>query len=404
MATVKITSSSSTFVADQADTFYMLQEGASLFGSNDYGIDARSAIDGREIRIDGQILDATTGVAIGNYFSEGAFAHNNVVTIGATGLIQVEDVGIGGYGNNDVITNNGTIASDPTIESNGISIEGDNAHITNNGLVSAHYGIQFSGTGGVITNAGSVVSTLAVIMSTADGETGKLINSGDITASSEAIWGDDGEETVINSGQINGNIRLAAGDDQFVSRGGHVHGTVMGGLGNDTFIVDNKNILLDEMSGEGFDRVKSSISWTLGDNIEEATLTGKKNINLTGNDSGSFLYGNAGSNRIKGDMGLDWITGGKGNDVLTGGDGVSAGDIADFFVFKPHSGKDVITDFQDGMDKINLQTYTGIDDFSDLKGHVKQSGDDLIVTLLDGDQITLRDMDKINLSETDFTF
>jgi Ca2+-binding RTX toxin-like protein len=170
------------------------------------------------------------------------------------------------------------------------------------------------------------------------------------------------------------------------------------------FIVDNKSILLDEKSGEGFDRVKSSISWTLGDNIEEATLTGKKNINLTGNDSGSFLYGNAGNNKIKGDMGLDWITGGKGNDVLTGGDGVSAGDIADFFVFKPHSGKDVITDFQDGMDKINLQTYTGIDDFSDLKGHIKQSGDDLVVTLLDGDQITLRDMDKINLSETDFAF
>ena len=46
----------------------------------------------------------------------------------------------------------------------------------------------------------------------------------------------------------------------------------------------------------------------------------------------------------------------------------------------------------------------GIDCFTDLKGHVHQSGSDLIIDLTEGDRITIHNMEKINLSELDFQF
>lgn len=64
-----------------------------------------------------------------------------------------------------------------------------------------------------------------------------------------------------------------------------------------------------------------------------------------GNDT---LNGNGGNDILLGDDGNDIISGGAGNDVLTGGAG------ADSFNFAAGSGVDTITDFEIGVDKINL--------------------------------------------------
>jgi len=90
------------------------------------------------------------------------------------------------------------------------------------------------------------------------------------------------------------------------------------------------------------------------------------------------------------------LDGGRGNDILTGGGS------ADEFVFKAGCGKDVITDFVDGADKIDLRNYKGIDAFGDLD--VKKHGNDLVIELAGDDTITLRNFDKADLSTADFTF
>lgn len=103
---------------------------------------------------------------------------------------------------------------------------------------------------------------------------------------------------------------------------------------------------------------------------------------------------------------MDKITGGRGNDILTGDNGLvaaGAGD-EDIFIFGNHSGKDVITDFHDGEDRIDLTGYSGLDSFADRKGHIKQIGEDLVVSLLNGDQLTLQDTQKADLDATDFEF
>lgn len=90
--------------------------------------------------------------------------------------------------------------------------------------------------------------------------------------------------------------------------------TMTGGLGNDSYYVDNARDVVIEKAGEGNDRVFSTLSWTLGSNLEELYLTGTANINATGNSLDNLLQGNDGSNILDGRGGGDKMVGGRGDD------------------------------------------------------------------------------------------
>ena len=64
-----------------------------------------------------------------------------------------------------------------------------------------------------------------------------------------------------------------------------------------------------------------------------------------GNDR---LYGEEGRDVLSGGLGNDWLRGGSGNDRLTGGAG------KDKFSIDTGSGRDIITDYKSGEDKIEL--------------------------------------------------
>ncbi len=83
----------------------------------------------------------------------------------------------------------------------------------------------------------------------------------------------------------------------------------------------------------------------------------------TGNDE---LYGKAGDDTLSGDYGKDTLDGGAGNDELYGGDGndrliggtgddvLSGGSGKDIFVYRDGDGKDVITDYADYDDILDI--------------------------------------------------
>lgn len=118
-----------------------------------------------------------------------------------------------------------------------------------------------------------------------------------------------------------------------------------GGKGDDRYIVDNLLDQVLESSRAGSDTVQSSVSFTLGQNFENLTLTGSASSNATGNESANILIGNDGRNELSGGLGLDRLTGGSG---------------ADSFVFdtKPNSKTnfDKITDFSVADDTIKLKS------------------------------------------------
>ena len=68
--------------------------------------------------------------------------------------------------------------------------------------------------------------------------------------------------------------------------GGAGADTMIGGGGDDTYVVDNVGDVISESPGEGIDLVTASISYTLGANLENLTLTG----------TAAAAIGNAGSN------------------------------------------------------------------------------------------------------------
>ena len=64
-----------------------------------------------------------------------------------------------------------------------------------------------------------------------------------------------------------------------------------GGMGYDTYVVDNAGDVVTEGASAGTDLVQSTISYVLGANLENLTLTGTAAINATGNTLNNVLTG-----------------------------------------------------------------------------------------------------------------
>ncbi|WP_157265409.1 calcium-binding protein [Azohydromonas aeria] len=150
-----------------------------------------------------------------------------------------------------------------------------------------------------------------------------------------------------------------------VLNGGAGADTLIGGEGNDVYVVDHARDDIRETStnGKEIDTVQSSLSWTLGANLEKLVLTGSANLNGSGNAAANTLTGNAGANVLDGGAGKDTLAGGAGNDTLVGGAGTDrlAGEGGkDVFRFAAWtdlglgSSRDAIVDFVPGQDLIDL--------------------------------------------------
>jgi Ca2+-binding RTX toxin-like protein len=130
-----------------------------------------------------------------------------------------------------------------------------------------------------------------------------------------------------------------------------------GRAGDDTYWVENAADTVVELSGQGIDEVRTSVSWTITGTADIETLRATDEalpavLNLTGNLSGNTIIGNDGVNVIDGRDGSDTLNGRAGPDTLIGGAGL------DSYLFDTLLGAgnvDTIMDFNVADDTIVLE-------------------------------------------------
>ncbi|MBB3981051.1 Ca2+-binding RTX toxin-like protein [Sphingobium fontiphilum] len=218
-------------------------------------------------------------------FSMGAQHIENLVLTGAAA--------INGTGNalNNAITGNGA------------------ANIINGGSGADR---MAGGNGGdiyYVDNAGDVVTEAA-------GQGDDLVNT---TVS--FTLGNDVERLILaGAAAINGsgnglNNNITGNSAANIINGGSGADQMAGGGGDDTYYVDNVGDSVIELAGGGADTVRSAITYTMGDNLENLLLSGAASINGIGNALDNQMTGNGGNNAINGGLGADRMAGGAGDDI-----------------------------------------------------------------------------------------
>ena len=227
----------------------------------------------------------------------------------------------------------------------------------------------------------------------------------DMLAGIEGLNMGAGNDTLIGNERIN-VLMGGAGNDSLYGMGGSDR--LNGGEGNDLILAGDGgadvlmlttavNHVVDlrvtggQQTGEGMDTIRG---------VEYLSDLVGFNDRFVGNDSANIFYGGAGNDTLMGMGGGDQLMGGAGNDRLNGGLGNDrlTGDAgADEFVFDPTSGRDRITDFEDGIDMIAIQGARA----ADLT--LTQSGSNVIVSF-GATAIIVADVTTADLTLDDFRF
>ncbi|MEO0401934.1 MAG: hypothetical protein AAF214_06125 [Pseudomonadota bacterium] len=168
-----------------------------------------------------------------------------------------------------------------------------------------------------------------------DGALTWIHNSGEIFGEISAIEVLGGKSVIINTGTITGNVALADTDDKVVNDG-LIDGDLDLGEGKNLYVSRGDGLVTGQVvGGDGNDTMKG----------------GAGDDDLFGDRGADSLMGRGGEDTLSGGAGRDTLNGGGGDDTLDGGNG------ADVFTFRRHDGDDVIVDFQNNSDLIDISAF-----------------------------------------------
>ena len=322
--------------------------------------------------------EATTGQGAGDgeviHFRTLGGVGENVVTVTATGAVlsnsTANTIVLEGFGNllqnfGEIVGGTGLVGlnwHDGSVENHGSILGmrgaavrlvdgGSDNQILNTGTITGVGGVEFVRSSAKIVNTGVIASNSAKVAAIDGAEAGTaegipagfvLRNSGEVIGLSDAILGSAYADRIVNSGLIEGDIRLGDGNDLYRGRDGTVNGEVRGDGGSDT------------------------------------------------------LIGGARDAPLFGGTGKDSLVGGAGDDTLSGGVN------ADGFVIARGGGDDVVTDFADNTDKLDLSAFH-LKDFSAVATRAMDVAGGLLISLSDlgGGSVLLEDMTKALLDAGD---
>ena len=216
-------------------------------------------------------------------------------------------------------------------------------------------------------------------------------------ASALAVLEHQGQIYVIVGGADDGiSVFLLRADGTLLARG-HLADTPQMGL-------ENVSAISAVSAGNGIDIFVASSQVAGITQLHFAT--GPAGLALNAPSAGGTLTGGAGMDVITGRTGADVLFGGGGDDILTdgaGADRLTGGAGADTFIFAYDGTADTITDFETGIDTIDLSAWPGLRSTAQLTFTPRANGvqisygtDVLIVLSADG-----RPIDPASFSASD---
>jgi Ca2+-binding RTX toxin-like protein len=178
------------------------------------------------------------------------------------------------------------------------------------------------------------------------------------------------------------------GDDSFFAGDGP--DVAYGGEGNDILVMGAGQNFAD--GGAGNDTITASGS---GGSV---LLGGEGNDSFTGSFDNDVIDGGAGSDVISSLHGNDVQTGGAGGDTF-----VLRGDLRIAF---RGIGDDAITDFQTGLDRIEIETFStpGFSSFANIAANLADGPNGAVLTVGDEGTVTFLGLSAASLSAADFSF
>jgi Ca2+-binding RTX toxin-like protein len=321
-----------------------------------------------------------------------------------TDFFQTEDrIDLTGLGISDFNTILSLTSNDAS--NNAVITTRNNGASTNFGL----YSLQLTGTSRGALSAADFIFSTAVV-------NGNLVGG----VNSDDLFGGLGNDT-LQGGSGSDRLFGEQGNDRLV--GGSGSDTFTGGAGNDTIALENFNgsngaqdfdVVTDffqtedriDLTGLGISDFNTILSLTSNDASNNAVITTRNNgastnfglysLQLTGTSRGALsaadfifstavvnenliggansddlfgglgndtLQGGSGSDRLFGEQGNDRLVGGSGSDTFTGGAGNDTITLENFNGSNGAQDFDVVTDFFQTEDRIDL-TGLGISDFN----------------------------------------
>ena len=241
----------------------------------------------------------------------------------------------------------------------------------------------------------------------------------------DSVLGGDGNDTV-NAGRGNDTVDTGDGNDKVTAgvgndsvdggtgddeiRGGLGSDTITGGDGNDRIVGQRNGDTIN--GGAGADNLKGgggndSIDGGDGDDFIKG---GSRRDWVDGGDGNDRILTNSFEDVLNGGAGNDTLNGGGANDTLNGGTGddqLKGGKGSDTFVFDAQMGADVVTDFGDDVDVLQISTeLTGglINANAVIETFAEVVNGSTVFDFGNGDTITLSDLFDKNVLLDDIAF